>query len=82
MERRSFMTSDLIPRVNAIGLLENPPEFTSSPRHFSRPLRLLVGLVLALFLVGTVVTSVVSLGRYCLTTDSTDTRVLHPKAAS
>jgi hypothetical protein len=76
------MTSTLIPRVNAIGLLESPPEFTTSPRRFSRPWRLLVGLVLALFLLGTVVTSVISLGRYCLTTDSTDTRALHTKASS
>jgi hypothetical protein len=76
------MKSTLLPRVNAIGLLENPPEFTASPRRFSRPLRLLAGLVLALFLPGTVVTSVISLGRYCLTTDATDIRVLHTKASS
>lgn len=65
------------PRVNPIGILEIPPDLASSPRRFSRPLRLLAGLLLALFVLGTVVTTVVSLGRYCLTTDSTDTRALH-----
>ena len=65
------------PRVNPIGLLESPTDFTASPRRFSRPLRLLAGALLAIFLVATVVSSVVSLGRYCLTTDAADTRMLH-----
>ena len=69
------------PRVNPIGLFETPPDFSSTPRRFSPRLRLLAGLLLALFFLGTVVTSVISLGRYCLTTDSTDTRVLHTKAS-
>jgi hypothetical protein len=64
------------PRVNPVGLLETPPDQVSTPRRFSRPLRLLAGLLLVLFLLGTMVTTVVSLGRYCLTTDSTDTRAL------
>lgn len=37
---------------------------------------LLAGLLLALFFVVTVATTVVSLGRYCLTTDAADTRSL------
>jgi hypothetical protein len=64
------------PRVNPIGLLEAPPDLASTPRRFSRPLRLLAGLLLVLFLLGTMVTTVVSLGRYCLTTDSTNIRAL------
>jgi hypothetical protein len=67
------------PRVNPIGLLETPADLAATPRRFSRPLRLLAGLLLALFLLGTMVTTVVSLGRYCLTTDSTDTRTLPSK---
>ena len=67
------------PRVNPIGLLETPSEFARTPRRFSRPLRLLASLLLVLFLLGTMVTTVVSLGRYCLTTDSTDTRALPSK---
>ena len=68
------------PRVNPIGILETPLDLPSSPRRFSRRLRLLAGLLLALFFLGTVVTTVVSLGRYCLTTDSTDTRALRSSA--
>ena len=64
------------PRVNPIGLLETPPDLVSAPRRFSRPLRLLAGLLLVLFLMGALVTTVVSLGRYCMTTDSTNTRAL------
>ena len=65
------------PRVNPIGLLESPTDYTASPRRFSRPLRLLAGALLAIFVVATVVSSVVSLGRYCLTTDAADARMLH-----
>jgi hypothetical protein len=64
------------PRVNPIGLVETPPDLHAAPRRFSGRLRLLAGLLLALFFLGTVVTTVVSLGRYCLTTDATDTRAL------
>ena len=48
------------PRVNPIGILETPPDMVSSPRRSSRRLRLLAGLLLALFFLGTVVTTVVS----------------------
>jgi hypothetical protein len=68
------------PRVNPIGLLETPSDLASAPRSFSRRLRLLAGLLLALFFLGTVVTTVISLGRYCSTTDATDTRALHSGA--
>lgn len=65
------------PRVNPIGILETEPDFVSSPRRYSPRLRLLAGLLLALFFGVTVVTTVVSFGRYCLTTDAADTRALH-----
>lgn len=64
------------PRVNPIGLLETPADFARTPRRFPALLRLLASLLLVLFLLGTMVTTVVSLGRYCLTTDSTDSRAL------
>jgi hypothetical protein len=64
------------PRVNPIGLVETPPDFPASPRRFSRALRLLAGALLLLFLGATLVTTTVSLGRYCLTTDAADTRPL------
>ncbi|HEX3552631.1 MAG TPA: hypothetical protein VIA62_05335 [Thermoanaerobaculia bacterium] len=64
------------PRINPVGLLETSEDFAASPRRFSRPLRLFAGALLALFLAATVVSSVVSLGRYCLTTDAADVRAL------
>jgi hypothetical protein len=67
-----------LPRVSPIGILESPPDFAVSPRRFSRPLRLFAGLLLALFLAATLASSVVSLGRYCLTTDGADARALRP----
>lgn len=65
-----------LPRVNPIGLFEAPPDFHAEPRRFSRPLRLLAAALLLLFLGATLVTTTVSLGRYCLTSDAADTRVL------
>ena len=64
------------PRVNPVGILETAPEFASSPRRYPPWLRLLAGLLLALFFGETVATTVVSFGRYCLTTDAADTRTL------
>jgi hypothetical protein len=64
------------PRVNPIGILETAPDFVASPRRYSPRLRLLAVLLLALFFGATVVTTVVSLGRYCLTTDAANTRAL------
>lgn len=65
-----------LPRVTPVGLLELPDGFEASPRRFPRPLRVLAGLLLALFFAATVATGAVSLGRYCLTTDGADTRAL------
>ena len=64
------------PRINPIGLLETPEGYAATPRRFSGRLRLLAALLLTLFFGATVVTTVVSLGRYCLTTDAADTRAL------
>jgi hypothetical protein len=70
------------PRVNPVGLLVQPDEASAAPRRFSRAQRLLAGLFVALFLLVTVATTVVSLGRYCLTTDAADTRALHSSPAA
>lgn len=69
------------PRVNPVGLLEQPDEASAAPRCYSRVQRLLAGLFVALFLLVTVATTVVSLGRYCLTTDAADTRALRTTSA-
>jgi hypothetical protein len=73
------METPRLPRVNPIGLFESPPDFHAGPRRFSRRSRLLAAGLLLLFLGATLVTTTVSLGRYCLTSDAADTRALHPK---
>lgn len=64
------------PRVHPVGLLERSEEPSASPRRFSRSQRFAAMIFVVLFLLVTVVTTVVSLGRYCLTTDAADTRAL------
>ena len=63
-----------IPRVNPIGILENP--LGGSPRQVSRGVRALASIVLVIFTLATVITTVVSLGAYCLTTEPGDVRHL------
>lgn len=63
-----------IPRVNPIGILENPLE--GSPRRTSRGVRALASIVLVIFTLATLITTVVSLGAYCLTTEPGDVRDL------
>ncbi len=63
-----------IPRVNPIGILEN--SFGGPPRQISRGVRALASIVLVIFTLATVITTVVSLGAYCLTTEPGDIRHL------
>jgi hypothetical protein len=69
---RYYQTMEL-PRVNPIGILEGG---VASPRRPSRRLRAAALAVLLLFAAMTVVTTVVSLGAYCLTTEPGDVRSL------
>lgn len=69
-----------IPRVNPIGILENP--LGGSPRQASRGVRALASIVLLIFTLATVITTVVSLGAYCLTTEAGDVRHLPVSANS
>lgn len=65
-----------IPRVNAVGLVEHPEGYTPTPRRYPLWLRGLVLTLLLIFGGVTVVTTVVSLGSYCLTTNAGDVRNL------
>lgn len=65
-----------VPRVNGIGLTEWPDGFTASPRRFPAWQRVAAAIVLVLFAMTVVATSIVSVGRYCLTSDGGDTRGL------
>jgi hypothetical protein len=69
-----------IPHVNPIGILESP--LGGSPRRLSRGMRALASIVLVIFTLATVVTTVVSLGAYCLTTEPGDVRHLPMPANS
>ncbi len=68
------------PHVNAVGLTEFPSELTGTTAQ--RPIiqRVIAGFMLGVFLLVVVTTSVVSLGRYCLTSDGGDTDGLRTEA--
>ena len=64
------------PKVNAVGVLEYPDDHEAAPREYSSVQRFFATVLLLFFFAVTVVTSALTLGAYCLTTDGTDGRVL------
>lgn len=66
-----------VPTVSPVGVLELPPGGGSEAGP--RPLwqRLLAVAFLVFFFLATVLTSILSSGSYCLTSDGGDTRALH-----
>jgi len=62
-------------RLSPIGILEQPDNDAARPRVYSRKIRLAALLLIAIFAAVVVVTTTLSLGAYCLTTDGA------PKAA-
>ena len=65
-----------LPTVNAVGIVEYPEGYTGRARGFSPAIRAFALLFLILFFTGTVVTTAVTLGEYCLTTHGGDIRAL------
>jgi hypothetical protein len=65
-----------IPTVNPVGIVEYPKGYTGRPRGFSPVLRAFALFFLLLFFTGTVITTAVTLGEYCLTTHGGDIRAL------
>jgi len=61
-----------LPRVNPVGLMEVPPGFQARRRRYSLMARVVATAVLALFALVATVTTVVSLGSYCLTSDGSN----------
>jgi len=61
-----------LPRVNPVGLTEIPPGFQVRRRRYSLIARVVATAVLALFILVATVTTVVSLGSYCLTSDGSN----------
>lgn len=70
----------ILPRLSPLGILEPAENDAASPRVYPRSLRLLALLVIGIFLAVVVVTTSLSLGAYCLTTDAGGTP--HPGAPS
>lgn len=67
-----------LPYVNAIGITVYPREFSARPHAPRRLLRILAAVLIVLFAMSVVTTTVVSVGGYCLTSDGGDTRHLPP----
>lgn len=64
-----------LPRLDPVGILHTPEGYTRTA-PVSWRMRLLAGIVLFAFVAVMVTTTVVSLGRYCLTTDAADNAAL------
>ncbi len=75
-----------IPRVNPVGVVEYPEDYfpedyfpedaEADHRRFSRRQRFFASTLILFFFTATIVTSVLSIGAYCLTSDGGDTRAL------
>jgi hypothetical protein len=62
-----------LPRLNPIGLTEIPPGLQARRRRYSRTARVVATAMVAVFALVVTVTTVVSLGAYCLTSDGSNT---------
>ncbi len=58
------------PRVDPVGLVRIPTGYETTPRSYSRGLRLTALLVVGAFTFVGIATTVATLGLYCLTTDA------------
>jgi hypothetical protein len=64
------------PRTNPVGLPIVPGCFSQSPRSYPSHTRVVASLILGALLSTVLVTTASSLGAYCLTTDTANTRSL------
>ncbi|MEL7372653.1 MAG: hypothetical protein AAFN74_27250 [Myxococcota bacterium] len=64
------------PSVNPIGIVSYPEDYTAAPRAYGAWMRTTATAVLIVFAIVVTVTTGVSLGAYCLTSDGGNTRVL------
>jgi len=71
-----------LPRVNAVGVVEHPKGYEVTPRGYPAWLRAVSLAVLAAFVLVVLVTSAVTLGAYCLTSDGGDSRLLRQPVES
>lgn len=59
-----------LPRIDPVGIVRYPEGYEGAPRAYSRGLRAVTLAVLVAFALVMVVTTGLTLGRYCLTTDA------------
>ena len=67
-----------LPHANPVGIAVTPEGFSQRPRCYGSAVRIAAGLLLGTFLAVVCVTTAVSLGKYCLTTDAENTTSLPP----
>jgi len=67
-----------LPHANPVGIAVTPEGFSQRPRRYGSALRIAAGLLIGAFLAVVCVTTAVSLGEYCLTTDTENTAGLPP----
>ncbi len=67
-----------LPRVNPVGLIESPDSYKAPPRKLPFALRLVAAAILIAFTAVGTVTTVVSLGAYCLTSHAGMPNPLQP----
>ena len=65
-----------LPRVDPTGIVTYPSGFAPSGRPHRPLVRVAAALMLMVFVIVVVATTVLSLGRYCLTSDGNNTRAL------
>jgi len=65
-----------VPRVDPIGLSEVPGAFSQTPRRHSRTTRAMATVLIGIFVGVSSVTTAISLGAYCLTTDGANTAAI------
>lgn len=65
-----------VPRVDPIGLSAVPKAFSQTPGRHRRATRALATVLIGVFAAVASVTTAVSLGAYCLTTDTANTTAL------
>jgi hypothetical protein len=70
-----------LPHVDPVGVSHTPTDYRIGPRTYTRAQRLVAGSLAAVFLGVVVVTTALSLGAYCLTSDGENTSRLPYRSA-
>lgn len=74
------MTSKDIPtpQVDPIGIVRYPGDYSAPPRTYPPWLRVMAAMLLVIFATVVVVSTGISIGTYCLTSDGADFTALRP----